>query len=411
MKVLMINSSLVDGGAAKMCQRLMAELKRKSIESVLVVKKNINKKEQVLEIGKKNRWWDLMSRLLGRSDIEMYLSDLLHNFWANDVSGFNNKTLFDSLTYQDSTVVHMHNLHGQYFNLKNLINISLRKKTIWTLHDMWAISGHCAHSFECKKWENGCGDCPHQDVYQSQWWDNSRGMWNYRKWVYQRMNIDVVCPSQWLLDKVKLSNLKQQKLHLIPNGVDENVFLDRNKQLMRKELGLPQDKKIILFLAQGGLENVWKGGEYFKKLKLMCQDKDDYFWVIIGGRVDRQNNDGWEKKYFDDELLVAKFMASADVFLYPSLADNCPLVVLESMSCGTPVVTFDTGGVAELVEHGETGYVAKHKDTIDLYSGLISLLDNVPLLKEMSKKSRLRILKKFTIKDMTNSYIDLYKKC
>nr|MBP9818258.1 glycosyltransferase [Candidatus Shapirobacteria bacterium] len=262
--VLMINSSVKDGGTAKVVEQLRAELKKKSIESSLWVKKKLVEDSGVFELGGRQLMLKQLSKVLGRDDIELYLNDLFHQALATDVSYFNNEELWGSHYYRNCSVVHCHNLHGMFFNLDNLINISKLKKVVWTLHDMWPITGHCAHSFECDRWIGGCHNCPHLDTYQSLAWDNSRNLWNTKKLIYKKTKMTVVVPSVWLLNKVKHSILSDQKIVLIPNGVDEAKFIPGDKRKFKAELGIDGGRKVVLFLAQGGTDNVWKGGEYFK---------------------------------------------------------------------------------------------------------------------------------------------------
>lgn len=408
MNIQMVNSSEVDGGAAKFVSKLSERLSKNNFKIMLWVKNKVSLLGKVEELRQKNEMWQVLSKWLRRSDIEFFLSDLTHNLTANDVSGFNNKKIINNIFNKD--IVHLHNLHGQFFNLQNLVTLG-SKKIVWTLHDMWAITGHCAHSFECTRWQNGCGSCPHLDVYQKLWWDNSSGLWKSKKAIFDQTKIDIVCPSKWLMGKVKKSILANQKIHYIPNGVDEMIFKNTDKNKYRAELDLPLNKKIILFQAQGGLENVWKGGKFYKEIMIRYQDNPDYYWLVIGGDQNLDEKHCRYVKYFNDEKLMARYFASADVFLYPTLADNCPLVVLEAMSSGTPVVTFKTGGVPELVGHLETGYVAKYQDIQDLNSGLMMVLTKDQLRKRMAVNSRLKVMKKFTLNKMTGAYIDLYKKC
>lgn len=408
-KVLMINTSVSDGGAAKIVERLRSELSAKSIDTSLWVKKKLVEASDVFELRQKSRLMLRLSQLFRRDDVELFLNDLIHRFRASDVDGFDNAALFNSKEYLESGVVHCHNLHGMFFNLDNLMRMSREeKRLVWTLHDMWPITGHCAHSFDCEKWMGGCNGCPYLNTYQSLLWDNSREMRNAKKDVYERVKMTVVAPSQWLLSKVEESILRNQKTVLIPNGVDEMKFVPRDRVEIKKELGIDPKKKVILFVAQGGVENVWKGGEFLKKLFKENINKD-WLWMVVGGNRNLKLGNYWELKYIADEEIKAKYFAAADVFVYPTLADNCPLVVLEAMSCGVPVVTFEVGGLPELVVHNETGYVAKYKDYTDLRNGLTQLLSDKHAREKMGQNARWVVEKKYTLKKMVDSYIDLYQ--
>ncbi|MBP9818059.1 glycosyltransferase, partial [Candidatus Shapirobacteria bacterium] len=197
------------------------------------------------------------------------------------------------------------------------------------------------------------------------------------------------------------------KIVLIPNGVDEAKFIPGDKRKFKAELGIDGGRKVVLFLAQGGTDNVWKGGEYFKELYRSYQDKG-WLWIAIGGNKEVIRGDYWELKYLDSEETKAKYLAVADVFVYPSVADNCPLVVLEAMSCGVPILTFNVGGLPELVVHKKTGYVANYKDQNDLEKGFNLIMSEKGVALDLGREARLRVENNYTLKQMVDSYIHLY---
>ena len=185
-----------------------------------------------------------------------------------------------------------------------------------------------------------------------------------------------------------------------------------DKTDVRKKLNLPLDKTILMFSAHKGLKNFWKGGDYL--LKALEQiDDEKVFFLNIGSK---ENLDKRIKKsiewvsipYIDNETTMAEYYAASDLFLYPSLADNCPLVVLESMACGTPVIAFETGGIPELLTNMKTGYIARYKDVDDFVKGIKLFLNDLELRTKAGLSARKDVEMHFTLNKMVTLYEGLY---
>jgi glycosyltransferase involved in cell wall biosynthesis len=290
--------------------------------------------------------------------------------------------------------------------------MSRLKPVVWTLHDMWAITPHCAYSYECEL-KNGFYQCPSMNSYPQIFWNNEKYLsWRKRN-IYNKSKFNLVVPSLWLKNKVEKSVLKNKDIDLIYNGIDENIFKISENNSSRQELGLPLDKKIVLFLSDGGKNNPAKGWFYVESVVKRFNDDNTLFLCLGGkesGRDDVYNNLLYIPRISDKEKL-SKYFSASDVFLFPSLADNCPLVILEAMACGIPIVTFDTGGIPELVKHLENGYIAKYKDVEDLTKGVeyIFGLDNEKIT-NIKNKSRESVTTKYTIDKMVDQYEMLYDK-
>jgi glycosyltransferase involved in cell wall biosynthesis len=315
--------------------------------------------------------------------------------------------LFESDFFADKNIVHLHNLHGNYFSPLILPALSNKSRVVWTLHDMHSITGHCAHSFDCERWRTGCGECPDLKSYPSIEKDSTDFIWGTKKKLYTKSVIDVVAVSNWLANKVKDSILSNQKLHVIHNGIDTSVFKPLSKSFLKEKYGIPAEKKVILFSANSGLSNPYKGGEYVLKV-IQDYAQNDILFVNVGASSEKKEGNVWQIQFESDQNVMAEWYNVADIFLYPSLADNCPLVVLESMACGCPVLSFQTGGIPELVIHNKTGYLAKYKDYSDLKRGFEEMLNNLQSLNEMSEASIERVLNNFTLEQMTLKYKQLY---
>lgn len=250
----------------------------------------------------------------------------------------------------DPDVIHLHNIHGYYINVEVLFNYlkERRKKVIWTLHDCWAFTGHCVY-FDfvgCDKWKTGCEHCPQKSEYPARIGpDMSRRNYAKKRELFTGIsNLTLVTPSQWLADLISESYMKEYPTKVIRNGVDTKVFKPSDSNV--KESYNCQNKKIIL-----GVAAVWdkrKGLDSFIELSQML---DDSYQIILVGLSKEQieklpkNIIGIERTNNVEEL--AELYTAADVFVNPTLEDNYPTTNLEAIACGTPVVTFDTGGSPE----------------------------------------------------------------
>lgn len=249
-------------------------------------------------------------------------------------------------------VIHLHNLHGYYLHIGVLFNYlkKAKKPIIWTLHDCWSFTGHCSHYdfVGCEKYIGGCHHCPQKKRYPaSLFFDNSKKNYERKKKLFTGLdNLTIVTPSKWLGEQVKKSFLKDYPVQVIYNGVDLSIFKPTQSDF-RVKYGL-EDKKIIL-----GVANVWddrKGFDEFIKLSSLV---DDTYHIVLVGVSDEQmkvlpkNILGIRRTNSVQEL--AGIYTAADVLFNPTYEDNYPTVNLEAQACGTPVITYATGGSVESV--------------------------------------------------------------
>lgn len=412
MNILQINTSDSKGGAAKNVYRFKKRLEELGHKTSLFVGYKMTNDENVFRINPQNVVLDTISKIIKRN-FTGYIRRKISYFRANDVESFNINNLFKSREYKEADIIHLRNLHGDYFVLKAIEKISKEKPTIWTLHDLWALTGHCAHPFDCEKWKTGCDECPYLGTYPAIRRDNTKYLWNKKKEIYNNSKLHIVANSLWTKNKAEKSILKNHNIYLIYNGINEKIFKPYNKKEVRQKLNLPLDKKIILFLAIGGKKNPFKGWQYIEKTIERFKDNKNILFLSIGGKKESQQfiNQVRYVKYTDDDSLLAQYYSAADLLLYPSLADTFGLVVAESLSCGTPVVTFKTGGIPEIVTNKKTGYIAEYKNLNDLIKGVeyVFGLTNDEI-REMSQDSTQRIRENFTLDIMTNNYLDRYQR-
>ncbi len=323
--------------------------------------------------------------------------------------------------FAQADVIQFHNLHSNYFNIHLLPEIAAQKPVVWTLHDMWAFTGHCAYAFDCPRWQTGCGACPlltgtgrGLGYPPPTLFDRTRQVWRSKQSIYGSAPLHIVTPSVWLEKLVKESVLASAaSIQCIPNGLNLQTFQPLPQREARRELNLPPHDRVILFVAH-------KGKSYRKGFPLLLQALEripDTFAVTLltigeTGRVPEQieHFTRHDLGSLTSEHDLARAYSAADIFVTPTLADNQPLVVIEALACGTPVVAFNVGGLQEMVHHMETGYLARSKDVGDLARGIQTLLADDEHRAVMRHRCRELAEQEYRLDLQAQRYLDLYEK-
>jgi glycosyltransferase involved in cell wall biosynthesis len=397
LSIVHINTHDVAGGAAKVAWRLVESQRETGHNSNMLVSNKKSSSGYSFEFSEKpDMSIQNQCRSKGQIDYEFYGSyDLIKNPLV-----------------QSADVLHLHNLHGRYFNLFSLSVLSHAKPIVWTLHDMYPITGHCVHSFNCDKWQNGCGDCPFLRVTYALPVDTSAQLLEDKKLIYDHSYLQIVTPSHWLKSKVEKSILGNHPVELIYNGINTNTFRPYDKKESRKIFGIPTDAFVIGSVANGGaLQNQWKGSHYSQAVLDILRDKLNCVFVNIGSSCESKDRQIINIPHISDENKLAQAYSVLDVFLYTPIADNCPLVVIESLACGVPIVTFGVGGVPELVRDGRDGYILNYRDVMGLVQSLEKLAKNRNLCDEFGSNARQWAISKFEHKLIADQYLNLYQRC
>lgn len=255
-------------------------------------------------------------------------------------------------------IIHCHNLHGQYFDLRALPWLSRQIPVVLTLHDAWLLSGHCAHSFDCERWKIGCGHCPDLTIYPAIRSDATAYNWQRKRKIYRHSRIYVATPSHWLMQKVRQSMLLSSMVEerVIPNGVDLFVFHPDDRSAVRAALGIRQDAKVLLFAANGIRLNVWKDYQTMRTTVALVAEsfkQEDVLFIALGENAPAERIGQAEIQfvpYQKDPNVVAHYYQAADVYVHAARADTFPNTVLEALACGTPVVASAVGGILEQVK-------------------------------------------------------------
>lgn len=292
-------------------------------------------------------------------------------------------------------LIHLHNLHGGYFDLRQLPEISRLAPVFITLHDAWMLSGHCAHALGCDRWETGCGGCPSLDTYPAIKRDATAKNWRLKRDIYARSRVYLTAPSKWLLEKAKRSMLAPAVLEsrVIPNGVDLDVFFPGDAALARHRLALPENAYVILFAANGIRRSDFKDFETLREAVRLVGEKIDKRPVLCValGEAGETQHVGRARVQFvapkSDPAVVADYYRAADVYAHAAKEDTFPTTVIEAMACGTPVVASDVGGIPEQVQHGQTGLLVEPNDAARFGAYLTMILKNQGLRRSLAEQS------------------------
>lgn len=391
MKVVQINATCGIGSTGKICVGISQVLTATNIKNYIICSRNNGYPLGIVCTDSRHiKLQALQSKIFG-------------NY------GFNSKRATQKMIAEleriQPDVVHLHNIHGHDCNLKMLFTYFRRKgtKLIWTFHDCWAFTAYCPHfsMVKCEKWRTKCSQCIQKHEY-SWLFDRSEELYEKKKALFDGLDLTIITPSQWLADLVKQSFLKNYPVHVIHNGIDLNVF-QPNEGEFRKKYCL-EDKKIVLGVAFG-----WgprKGLDVF--VELARRLPDDYKIVLVG------TDDSIDKKLpyqilsihrTQNQQELAQIYSAADVFVNPTREENYPTVNMESFACGTPVLTFETGGSPEILD-ATCGSVVACDDVDALEKEILRICVDKPY----SEAACLKKSREFDQNERFKEYLKLYER-
>lgn len=401
MNILHINQSDIDGGAAIAGYRLHQGLLSQDIDSRLLVGTVKTSSQSVNAIPRNPRRENQISRFTRRLGL-------------NYINYINTFDIPKHTFYKNADILNFHNLHSGCFNYLAIPSLTENKPAVFTLHDMWSFTGHCAYSYDCERWKIGCGNCPYPNTYPAISRDNTRLEWKLKNWVYSRSNLTVVTISQWITEQVKQSMLNRFPIHHIPNGIDTLAYQPLDPEQCRSLLDIPTGKKVLMF-GSDSLKDPRKGGDLLLKalqsLPVSLKAETVLLTIGHGGEAiaEAAGMQTLNLGYVSNDRLKSMAYSAADLFIFPTRADNLPLVLQESMACGTPMVSFKIGGVPDLVRPGVTGYLAAPEDAEDFCNGIVQLMEDPNLRVHMSQQCRAIALEEYPLELQAKRYIDLYR--
>ncbi|MES3016317.1 MAG: glycosyltransferase [Bacteroidota bacterium] len=414
MKVLHLNTYAGNGGAGKACARLSKALQKDGIDSHVAVNFLFKTNREVSNLSKGFvfKWLTAAGIILERLANKFFVKALPIPFsiplWGKDIS--------DNNLLRSADIIHIHWINHAFLRPEDIEKLAaLNKPLVWTFHDSNAFTGGCHVRYSCDHYQNECGNCPvlrnpHPD-------DLSHRIWQRKNRTYQTIGFTIVAPSKWMSKSVSESKLLKAKPTVnIPNTLDTEVFFPRSQAESRKTLGLSPDKFILLSGFMPSRKDMHKGTSYLiEALELFAREnhleKDSIELVIFGNRESGNLPEFPVKTTFlgtiSEEERLAVCYSAADVFMAPSLEDNLPYTVMESLACATPVIAFTTGGIPDMVEHLNNGYLAEYRSSIDLAAG-INWIFKHPEKEMIRSNARACVMAHFSESEIAGRHIRLY---
>lgn len=397
MKILQINSSDTGGGAERVAYQINCKLNEQyKINSKLLVRNKERNDETIIQ--------------LPRSFSDKVITRIVNNYMS-----FQGKVALGSIKYNKTIfkegydIVHYHNIHSNYYNFNNIKKIASKIPVVWTLHDMWAFTGRCTYSYDCIHWMYNCGKCEDKiNTFPAMKIDNSSKVLDYKKRAFMSNNIQIITPSKWLENLARKSFMKNMNIKTIYNGVDIDLYKYNEKDNMREIYNLNKDK-IYILLISANINDPRKGFKNIIEVLNKVENKDRYGILLVGKELDNNVIDNSfeliQFGYIKDENKLNQVYSLADIFIMPTLADNFPCTILESMSSGTPVMSFNIGGIPEQITD-KTGWLLEPLDN----EGILNIINNLQKdeCQEKGKLARLRVEKYFSLEKCINEYIKLY---
>lgn len=414
MKVLHLSTHDTHGGAARSAYRLHQGLLEAGVDSQMLVLYRHSKDPTVTSYTEKQSF---LRRAFQH----------VHSNWINAsfkkyadtrpaglelFSGARTPYALKNLKPSNAAVINLHWVAGFVDYEQFFLHAAARQPVVWRLSDLNPITGGCHYDHGCGKYLSGCGACPQLGSHTEK--DLSYKTWQQKQAIFERINPDrlhFVAQSEWIKKQVQRSDLvKRFPVSVIPNGLDTGVFAPRNREAVRVALGIPQTARVLLFVAQS-LTNRRKGFGLLAEALRALKDVDDLYLLSVGEKefnVELSIPQLHLGVVSSDRLLPLAYN-TADIFVIPSLQDNLPNTVLESIACGTPVVGFNVGGIPDMVREGQTGWLVPGGDIRALCEVIKYALNHEEERKAMSRRCRDVAVAEYDLEIQVQRYVSLYE--
>lgn len=392
MHVLLVNTSENTGGAAIACRRLMEALQRAGVEVRLRTAPR-----------RRGLWCKAIERLM----LLPFMRFSWRRSWSIDVNWLGTDiTGTDDFEWAD--VVHLHWVNQGMLSLAQIEKIvRSRKKVVWTMHDVWNATGVCHLTLDCEQYKDGCQQCPCTMGVLA------RHTWQRKQRLYGLGQITFTTCSKWLRSQALESKLmKEQLVYAIPNPIDTRIFHPSDREAARHALGITDmEQHIVLFVAQR-LDNPNKGVRYLIDAMLQLKTKGNIALAIMGSGGNEIASalggiQTYDLGYQSDPHTIARIYAAADVFVLPSLSENLPNTIMEAMACGIPSVAFNIGGIPEMIDHQQNGYVA-NIGAQELAAGILYCLDTRNKA-SLSASCLEKVRQTYSQQAVAERFIEIYK--
>ncbi|MBP1639434.1 MAG: glycosyl transferase group 1 [Bacteroidetes bacterium] len=412
LKILFLNHSDTNGGAAKAAYRLFCGLRDKGLRVQMLVREKHSNDPDVFCCFDYNRtgWLGKMDRFIWKikNRIQKEKWKKYPDREAAFLNDLNNISLQRALRQLDFDILHLHFVANRFLNLKELPKIG--KPVVWTLHDCWPFTAICHYFDTCNRYQQQCGKCPM--LHSTEEYDFTHTIWVQKKKIYGHLRMHIVPPSRWMGSCAEKSSLLSTfPVSVIPNCIDTDRYHPQNKEKIRIELGLNPSKTYILFGAYNAIEDIRKGYHLLLEALSLIHNNHtiDFELIIFGAEQLNQNDIPFQIHNFgvvNNESQLIRLYQAADAMVVPSLSENLSNTILESMACGTPVAAFNIGGNGDMIGHMENGYLATPFSTTDLADGICWCIENEKKITEMVRH---KAEKHFSIERITQNYLQIYQ--
>lgn len=318
---------------------------------------------------------------------------------------------------KEADIIHLHWVNNGFLSLKYIEKLKrLKKPIVWTMHDMWAMTGGCHHSRECENYQQQCGNCFYLKKPNPN--DISHSINLKKQKAYENLDITFIACSNWLAERARKSGLlANRRIEVVPNPINTDVFKPDDKNRSKKAFGLAEDTICISFVA-ADVGNVRKGFEYLRKALWKIKEVNP-LWVgrvklLVMGEEKTEISidlpfDYTFTGYLTDEKKIIEFYNASDVFVLPSLEENLPNTIMEALTCGVPSIAFNVGGIPDLIDHGQNGYLANYMDVDDLAYGITQVIETVLSSDELQENARQKALTHYDYKIIAPKVEAIYK--
>ena len=418
-KVLSVCTSL-GGGAGRAAYRIHQGVKSLGVDSKMLLKSGHSNDPNIItldDFGPQNTFHQAFDWTCNK--VKNKIQHFRWNRYSDRekifMSDLRGTDLHGALRKLDYDVLHLHWINNRFVPLKDLPQ---DKPIVWTLHDSWPFCGICHYFFECKEYQWQCGCCPF--LHSSDAKDLSCVVWKKKAEVYKNLDLHIVSPSHWLADCAKQSSLmKRFPVMVIPNCLDVNAFRPLNEREISPKWRSFQEKRVakpfVLYGAMNAATDKRKGfANLLSALRILERlgHCDDFELIVFGATKSELSMDvnipiHYVDYVHDTDELVSLYNL-ANVMVVPSLTENLSCAIMESLSCGTPVVAFNIGGNGDMIEHQKNGYLAKEMDDADLAEGILWCLEN-NVGNCLGIGGREKVLRDYTFESVAKRYESVYE--
>lgn len=414
MRILLVNTSERTGGAAIAANRLMNALNHNGQEARMLVRDKTTQNDLVTALP--NPSLNHFRFVMERAEIYVHNRFKKHRIFEVDhaTHGMDITSLPE---FKKADVIHLHWVNQGMLSLGDITRILEKKKPlVWTLHDMWPCTGICHYARDCNRWKSGCGCCP--ILLKGAPRDLSYRTYLRKQHAFSKGSIQFVACSDWLTNIARQAPLLHgHEISSIPNPINTHLYSPQDKHTARKHLGLPDDKFILLFVAYKATDPI-KGINYFQDaLRMYCEahsEMKDRLHVVVVGREATLLRDTFPCptttfEYISDDRTLRDLYNAATLLMMPTVQDNLPNTIVESMACGLPCIGFNVGGLPQMIENNVSGYLARHKDAQDFAHCIEKALDDEKL-KSLPTAARQKAMQIFSEEAVAKQYLEIYEK-